>query len=70
MVGFAAAGVASLMHSTAQHAGHHWGLEPIFDASPSMRDEAVATGSHDILPMIPRRTCLEGASGRPPPHRY
>jgi len=29
MVGFAAAGVASLMHSTAQHADHHWGLEPI-----------------------------------------
>jgi hypothetical protein len=29
MVGFAAAGVASLMHSTAPHAGHHWGLEPI-----------------------------------------
>ncbi len=55
MVGFAAAGVASLMHSTAQHADHHWALEPIFDANPSIRDEAAASGSHDIPPMIPRR---------------
>ena len=41
MVGFAAAGVASLMH-TAQHADHHRGLEPIFDVNPSIRDEVSA----------------------------
>ena len=33
MVGFAAAGVASLMHSTAQPADNHRGVEPIFDAT-------------------------------------
>ena len=35
-----------------ERAGHQWELEPIFDASPSIRDEALATGSHDALPMI------------------
>ena len=41
MVGFAAAGVASLMH-TAQHADHHRELEPIFDVNPSIRNEVSA----------------------------
>ena len=51
-------GVAASRHGIAlfprqEQSGHQWGLEPIFDASPIMRDKALATGSHDALSMIP-----------------
>lgn len=34
------------------HAGGSWGLEPVFGATEQQRDEAVASGKFDILPMV------------------
>lgn len=51
-------GIASATEGTAlfprqEHAGHSWGLEPVFGATEEQRAQAAASGSHDILPMIP-----------------
>lgn len=41
-------------------AGSHWGLAPIFGATVEQQQEAEATGSHEILPMI---ALAEAAAG-------
>jgi FkbM family methyltransferase len=51
-------GIAAGRHGVAlfprqDHAGASWGLEPVFGATDEQRDAAVASGSHDVLPMIP-----------------
>lgn len=50
-------GIASAANGTAlfprqSAAGTHWGLKPIFGATEAERRAAIATGSHDVLPMI------------------
>ena len=57
--GVAAASAGSALFPRQEHAGHSWGLEPVFGATKEQQDEAVANGSHDILPMI----SLESAIG-------
>lgn len=51
--GIAAAKDGIALFPKQEHAGHSWGLEPVFDATSEQQAHAVATGSHDILPMIP-----------------
>ena len=45
MHGIAASREGIALFPRQEHAGHHWGLEPIFDASTIMQDKALATGS-------------------------
>lgn len=49
-------GIAAPTQGTAlfpRQSGGEWGLEPVFNATPAQRAEAVAEGTHDELPMIP-----------------
>jgi hypothetical protein len=57
--GIAAATGGTALFPRQEHAGHDWGLEPIFGATPEQQDQAVASGSHDLLPMV----SLESAIG-------
>ncbi|MDL9999596.1 class I SAM-dependent methyltransferase [Variovorax sp. J22P240] len=50
--GIAAAACGTALFPRQEHAGHSWGLEPVFGATQAEQDEAAAFGSHDILPMI------------------
>ena len=51
--GIAAGRAGTALFPRQDHAGGSWGLEPVFGATDEQRDEAVARGSHDVLPMIP-----------------
>lgn len=51
--GIAAATDGTALFPRQEHAGHSWGLEPVFGATQEQQDRAVATGSHDLLPMVP-----------------
>jgi hypothetical protein len=51
--GIAAAADGTALFPRQEHAGRHWGLEPVFAATAAQVDEAVRSGSHDALPMIP-----------------
>lgn len=33
--------------------GNHWGLAPVFGATPAEQDEAIRSGAYEILPMVP-----------------
>ncbi|MBJ9617733.1 FkbM family methyltransferase [Burkholderia multivorans] len=57
--GIAAATSGTALFPRQEHAGHSWGLEPVFGATQEQQDKAVETGSHDLLPMI----SLESAIG-------
>lgn len=57
--GIAAATGGTALFPRQEFAGHRWGLEPVFGATQAQQDEAVASGSHDLLPMI----SLESAIG-------
>jgi hypothetical protein len=57
--GIAAATGGIALFPRQEHAGHSWGLEPVFGATQEQQDQAVRTGSHDLLPMI----SLESAIG-------
>ncbi|OLL30303.1 FkbM family methyltransferase [Burkholderia sp. SRS-W-2-2016] len=50
--GIAAATAGTALFPRQEHAGHSWGLEPVFGATQEQQDQAIATGSHDLLPMI------------------
>ncbi len=56
-------GVAAATNGTAlfprqEYAGGKWGLEPVFGATQEQQDEAMAAGSHDLLPMISLETAI------------
>lgn len=51
--GIAAGSPGIALFPRQEHAGGSWGLEPVFGATEEQRDEAVASGQFDILPMIP-----------------
>ncbi|MDP9604713.1 hypothetical protein SAMN05518845_10635 [Variovorax sp. YR750] len=51
--GIAAATAGVALFPKQEHAGHSWGLEPVFGATSTQQAQAAADGSHDILPMIP-----------------
>lgn len=40
--------------------GGHWGLSPVFHSTPEQRDEALATGNYEVLPMV---SLLDVANG-------
>ncbi len=50
--GIAAAGSGFALFPRQERAGIGWGSEPIFNASQAQRRNALASGSHDELPMI------------------
>lgn len=50
--GIAAAADGTALFPRQAHAGHNWGLEPVFGATQEQQDQAIATGSHDLLPMV------------------
>ena len=51
--GVAAATDGVALFPRQETAGHNWGLEPVFAASQEQVEAAVASGSHDAIPMIP-----------------
>ena len=51
--GIAAGHSGTALFPKQDHAGASWGLEPIFGATREQLDEAAATASFDVLPMIP-----------------
>jgi FkbM family methyltransferase len=57
--GVAAAAPGIALFPRQNHAGVEWGLEPIFGASKDQRRRAIASGSHDELPMIPLAKVVE-----------
>lgn len=52
MRGVAAATSGTALFPRQEHAGHSWGLEPVFGATDDQQAQAASTRSHDILPMI------------------
>ena len=56
--GIAAATGGTALFPRQAHAGHNWGLEPVFGATQEQQDQAVATGSHDLLPMVSLETAI------------
>jgi hypothetical protein len=50
--GIAAAHDGVALFPRTEESGEVWGSEPIFDATEEQRAEALATGSHDLLPMV------------------
>jgi hypothetical protein len=61
--GIAAANAGVALFPTQEHAGGNWALSPILGATDEQREEALATGRYEELPMI----ALENAVGN---HRY
>lgn len=51
--GIAAATSGTALFPRQEHAGHSWGLEPVFGATEEQQVQAAASGSHDILSMVP-----------------
>lgn len=51
--GLAAASAGTALFPRQAHSGVSWGLEPIFGASDAETAEALRSGSHDVLTMIP-----------------
>lgn len=51
--GVAAAGPGVALFPKLEQVGSAWGLEPVFGATEAQRREAVRTGSHEELPMVP-----------------
>lgn len=51
--GIAAAEAGTALFPRQEQAGIAWGLEPIFGVNDALRDEAVASGKYDALPMVP-----------------
>jgi len=56
--GIAAATGGTALFPRQKHAGHSWGLEPVFGATIEQQAQAAASGSHDILPMISLREAI------------
>ena len=58
--GIAAARAGRALFPRQSHAGVAWGLEPIFHATPAQTEDALRSGSHDELPMVPLETLIGG----------
>jgi hypothetical protein len=56
--GIAAATGGTALFPRQEHPGHSWGSAPVFGATQEQRDQAVATGSHDVLPMVSLETAI------------
>lgn len=50
--GIAAANGGFALFPRQHQSGMQWGLEPVFDATEDEQHQAIATGSHDVVPMV------------------
>ncbi|MEX3941242.1 class I SAM-dependent methyltransferase [Paraburkholderia sp. BR10937] len=58
--GIAAASDGTALFPRQEHPGHSWGSAPVFNATQAQQDQAVASGSHDLLPMISLEAAIAG----------
>ncbi|KHK59387.1 FkbM family methyltransferase [Burkholderia sp. A9] len=56
--GIAASTGGTALFPRPEYDGQAWGLEPVFNATQEQQDRAVASGSHDLLPMISLATAI------------